>query len=98
MTKVNKANTRDVAIYWRDSEAASNSTGNFSTDGANLYSYSLRIGETDDKGNKILLDYTSNTEYGFQSMTTSKHVGYGRRHADIINDGAMLHDFRSNRK
>ena len=97
MSKVNKANTRDVAIYWRDSEAASNSTGNFSTDGTNLYSYSLRIGETDEKGNKILLDYSANTEFGFQSMTTSKHVGYGRIQADFVNDGAVLHDFRSRR-
>jgi len=95
MSKVTKTHTRGVAEYWRDGLAASNSTGNFSTDGNTLYSYSLLIGETDDDGNKIVRDYSANTNYGFQSMTTSKHVGYGRRYADMVNDGAVIQDFRN---
>jgi len=73
MTRVNNP---DVASYWRCGEPASNSTGAFWTDGDKIYSYRLCIGTTGPGGEKIARLYRSGTKYGFQSMTTSKHVGY----------------------
>ena len=48
----------------------------------NLYSYNLMIGETNKRGEKIIHDYTASGH--FYSVTTSRHVGYGKRHADIV--------------
>ena len=69
---------------WAQGRAAQSNTGNFWTDGTKLYSYRLCIGDTTEKGVKVLRDYTSGTKWGFQSQTTSCHVGRARRHADII--------------
>jgi len=85
--RLKKVTTRDVAECWRWGDAASNSGGQYWTDGQRLYSYALLIGDTAlAKGRivKVLRDYSANGEWGYQSQTTSKHVGYARTHADIL--------------
>ncbi len=79
-----KVITREVAQYWRCSEAACNATAQFWTDGDKIYSYKLPIGYTTPDGEKVAFDYTSGGSKGFQSMTTSKHVGYVKSRATII--------------
>lgn len=79
-----KTITRNVADHWRASKAAHNNGGQYSTDGLKLYSYELQIGDTTDEGLKVLRDYSAQGRHGFRSMTTSKHVGYARPCADII--------------
>ena len=54
---------------------------NLSTDGLNLYSYELCIGDTDKKGNKIVYDYTAKGV--FCSITTSTHVNKAKIYADV---------------
>jgi len=88
---MNKCVSRDVPSYWSEGSAASNHGGQYWTDGLRLYSYHLQIGDTVTGNNgrtvKVLRDYSSKTGYGFQSMTTSKHVGYARTHADLVDNG-----------
>jgi hypothetical protein len=79
-----KVTTSDVAHYWKCGEPAANSGANFWTDGNKLYSYRLCIGDTSAQGEKILRDYSANGRHGFQSMTTSKHIGYARSYADLV--------------
>lgn len=81
---MNKTQTREVAHYWRCDEAACNSGANLWTDGNKLYSYKLCIGDTTETGQKILKDYSATGRHGFRSMTTSKHVGYARAYAHIV--------------
>ncbi len=69
---------------WARGQAACSHTGNYWTDGEKLYSYRLCIGDTTETGSKVLRDYTANGKWGFQSMTTSQHVGRARFHADIV--------------
>lgn len=64
-----------VALAWAEGRAAVSHTGAFSTDGKAIFSYELQIGDTGDNGKKFVRDYTARGSYGFQSMTTSKHVG-----------------------
>tara|TARA_B100000131_G_C17911943_1_gene530708 strand:+ start:108 stop:350 length:243 start_codon:yes stop_codon:yes gene_type:complete len=70
-----------VAKMWGMSRSALNHNGSFRSDGANLYSYNLLIGETKN-GKKIIYDYTANGN--FYSITTSRHVGYGKRYSDMV--------------
>ena len=79
-----KVITRDVAHHWRYSEAACNHSAQFWTDGHYIYSYELPIGYTRGDGEKVALDYTSAGSKGFKSITTSKHVGYTKNRATII--------------
>jgi hypothetical protein len=53
------------------------------TDGANIYSYGLKIGKTGTFHKKILYDYTAKC-LGFHSVTTSCHVGLIRHYADTV--------------
>ena len=57
------------------------------TDGVNLYSYSLIIGKWYG-GKPFVFDYTA-TGDAFRSMTTSQHVGLAKR-AVISDDNIML--------
>ncbi len=85
--RLRKVTTREVADCWSYGQAASNSGGQFWTDGQRLYSYALLIGDTAlAKGRtvKVLRDYSANGEWGYQSQTTSKHVGYARTFADVL--------------
>lgn len=79
------AKNADVARAWSYGDAARNGRGNFKTDGRDLWSYDLKIGWTDERGRKILGDYTAKTD-NFHSMTTSCHVGRARDWADAVVD------------
>ena len=70
----------EVAEAWGNGRTAT--AANFFTDGSELYSYRLRIGETID-GKKVLYDYTKKSGF-FKSMTTSRHVGLARQHCDEL--------------
>ena len=50
---------------------------NLSTDGKNLFSYSLKIGFTGPDDVKTVYDFTRSGR--FISMTTSRHVGMAKR-------------------
>ena len=81
----NRVRNHLVPSYWAEGKPASNHRGSFTTDGKRLFSYSLLIGDTCEKtGAKILRDYTAGGRHGFQSMTTSCHVGRARVAADIV--------------
>ena len=74
-----------VPEYCAEGKAVSNHNGSFRTDGKQLFSYGLLIGDTCEKtGSKVLREYTAGGKWGFQSMTTSCHVGKARCSADII--------------
>lgn len=60
--------------------------GRLTTDGVNLYSYSLIIGKWFG-GKPFVFDYTT-TGGAFQSMTTSQHVGLAKR--SVIPNNIML--------
>ena len=76
-----------VAHYWARGIPARNHGGTLTTDGTRIYSYELQIGDTTDTGKKIVRNYTANGSYGFQSLTTSRHVGllcYIKGHETIL--------------
>ena len=55
--------------------------GNLFTDGQDLYSYGLKIGET--RGSqKIVFDYTATGQY--KSQTTSNHVNATKRAGALL--------------
>ena len=58
---------------------------NMTTDGNNLFSYRLKIGYTDNKGQKVALDYTAPTG-NFYSRTTSNHVSLAKSFAEVTED------------
>ena len=83
--KIERVVTREVPHYWAEGRPARNGTGQYSTDGKLLYSYDLLVGDTcKNTGIKVLRDYSAQGRHGFQSMTTSKHIGYARPHADLV--------------
>ena len=65
----------EVTLAWVEGREAVSHTGNLSTDGKAIFSYELQIGDTAENGKKFVRDYTARGSYGFQSMTTSQHVG-----------------------
>ena len=69
----------EVADSWKNGKPAN--VANMRTDGTDLFSYNLKIGFTDDKGRKVALKYSAPNN--FISTSTSKHVCYARRSADI---------------
>jgi len=76
-----------VAKAWAQGWPAINHRGTFHTDGKRIYSYQLQIGDTSETNKKIVRDYTAKGSYGFQSQTTSCHVGllrYIRGHETIV--------------
>jgi hypothetical protein len=78
-----RTTNENIAYHWRKNEAAVNSTQCYTTDGRDLYSYALKIGTTNEQGEKILFDYTANG-IKYYSQTTSCHVGKSRQYADWI--------------
>tara|TARA_B100000427_G_scaffold300884_1_gene283642 strand:+ start:1132 stop:1398 length:267 start_codon:yes stop_codon:yes gene_type:complete len=64
-----------VALAWAENRPAKNHKGTLTTDGKKIFSYDLQIGDTAPSGKKFVRDYTARGSYGFQSMTTSCHVG-----------------------
>ena len=82
-----RVRNHEVPRLWSAGRSARNGNSSYRTDGHNLYSYNLMIGTTaviDGREHKILRDYTASGKWGFQSMTTSNHVGRARQHADIV--------------
>ena len=74
----------EIPAAWARGVKCTSHTGNYWTDGQKLYSYRLCIGDTTEQGVKVLRDYSARGRHGFQSMTTSSHVGRARVHADIV--------------
>ena len=73
----------NIAYYWRKNQAATNGRQCYTTDGKDLYSYALKIGTTNEQGEKVLFNYTANG-IKYYSQTTSCHVGKSRHYADWI--------------
>ena len=76
-----------VAEAWALGKPARNHRESFWTDGKRIYSYDLQIGDTAENNKKVVKDYTAKGSYGFQSMTTSQHVGllrYIPNHQTIV--------------
>ena len=73
-------NGQVIAAWLRGDIAGS---ANLTTNGKDIYSYQLKIGETRN-GEKVAFDYTSGGLREYYSQTTSKHVGMIKRCADII--------------
>jgi hypothetical protein len=71
----------EIARAWRRGRPA---TGNrWHTDGRTLWSYRLVIGETNERGDKIVYDHTAPAGHG-RSKTTSRHVNLAKRYADKV--------------
>jgi hypothetical protein len=70
-----------VLDKWRQGEPANSHTGALHTNGAGLFSYSLKIGFRSKSGSCIVGDFTS-PGGDYQSQTTSCHVGKAKRMAD----------------
>ncbi|MBT5636966.1 MAG: hypothetical protein HOJ16_00110 [Candidatus Peribacter sp.] len=87
-----KTTNENIPYYWEKNQAARNGNGSYTTDGTKLYSYALMIGDTNEKGEKILFDYRAGTTLGMQSMTTSQHVSKAVLSCDYISDGVTLVD------
>jgi hypothetical protein len=78
-----RVKNREVVRAWGEGRVATSHTGNLTTNGKILWSYALQIGDTSGD-TKVLKDYTASARWGFKSQTTSCHVGYARRFADVI--------------
>ncbi len=74
----------EVIQAWMRGEQAKNHKHTLSTTGKKLFSYSLQIGDTTEDGRKVVADYTANGSHGYQSQTTSCHVGIARVKADVV--------------
>lgn len=74
---------QDVTEAWINGKSARNGRGSLHTDGADLYSYDLRIGYTIARMNcqKVVIDFRSPTPDNV-SITTSAHVGLALTVAD----------------
>ena len=75
-----------VAKFWNASTPAKSKSGNYRTDGSNLWSYDQLIGSTNKSGQKIIYNYTNAKGGTFISSTTSNHVNLARFYADIVLD------------
>ena len=77
----------EVVECWKQGKAGCNHRASFQTNGKVLWSYNLQIGDTcAETGIKILRRYQANTKWGFQSQTTSCHVGLAARGADLVDE------------
>jgi|TARA_Y100000593_G_C4179262_1_gene271194 hypothetical protein len=75
-----KSNNTQVIRAWTAGQSAS--AGNLSTDGTSLWSYRLKIGHNTGSS-AVAADFTAGGG-AYYSQTTSKHVGYAKRAADVI--------------
>jgi hypothetical protein len=72
----------DVTRAWARGDYAK--AANLWTDGDSLFSYNLKIGYRNDRGETIAIPYRSGTRYGFRSVTTSRHVGLALQYCDCV--------------
>ena len=79
-----RTTNENVALNWRQGNAAVSSTGNYRTDGLNLYSYYTRIGFTTVNGQKVLGDFTKRGGRFLTPTTSTKHVPPARSVATKI--------------
>lgn len=76
-------NVKDIPTLWVNNKSGATPKNSFSTDGSNLYSYKLKIGYTNEQGEKVILKYT--TQYdSFVSTSTSRHVNLASYYADLF--------------
>ena len=75
-----------IITAWKNGERKGREGRRLNTDGDNLYSYELCIGQTDEDGNKVL--FVSTAKNGcYYSGTTSRHCELVRREGvDIIHE------------
>ena len=72
---VNMPTNEQCCLAWVNEEPCK--SNRMKTDGFNLYSYNLLIGETNARG-KVLHDYTAGG-LGYVSQTTSQHVNLAKK-------------------
>jgi len=78
----------DIVTAWINNKSFSRKHKALSTDGANLFSYALKIGYTNEQGKKVAIDYTSSGGW-MRSMTTSQHVGLAKDKCDLIRNPCL---------
>ena len=79
-----KGNKTNQAVVWHWMNGLQFKSLRMSTDGRGLFSYQLKIGDTDrDTDEKVVRDWTAGG-IGFCSQTTSTHVNLTRRYADRV--------------
>ena len=77
-----------IVSTWINGKSFSRSSIALSTDGENLFSYSCKIGYTNKKGKKVVIDYTAKGGY-YRSQTTSQHVGLAMAKADLVRNPTL---------
>ena len=76
-------NVKQIPILWVNGQSGRTPNRSLTTDGKDLYSYKLKIGYTNEYGQKVILNYT--TQYNnFVSTTTSRHVNLASYYADLF--------------
>ena len=74
---------RKIIDRWTKGQKFERRSIALSTDGSTLWSYSLKIGYTNKKGKKVVVDYTAKGGW-FKSQTTSTHVNMAMAEADLV--------------
>jgi hypothetical protein len=74
----------EVIKAWSDGAEARNHRRTLTTDGKELYSYEVQIGDTTQSGMKVLKVYQAHGRFGFRSQTTSCHVGIALRTEGVV--------------
>jgi hypothetical protein len=69
---------RDVAVAWYYGEKAESKT--LRSDGKAIFSYAIKIGEINEKGDRVVFDYRITGA----SKTTSRHIALAAEGANII--------------
>ena len=80
-----------VAKFWHSGVPASSRSGNYRTDGLDLFSYKRKIGFTNGYGQKVVINYTNAPGGQFVSSTTSNHVNLAKFYADIFENVNLEH-------
>ena len=78
-----RGNNSTVCNCWINNREIKSYNENLRTDGSNLYSYALLIGYTNEKGEKVALDYMASSGH-FRSQSTSKHVSCAKAKAHKV--------------
>lgn len=77
-SKGDKMTNRDVAAAWYYGLALK--VANFRSDGKSIFSYAMKIGEINEKGDRVVFDYRITGV----SRTTSRHIALAVEVANII--------------